>query len=57
LRIARQSRVWSCAFSSAARPATCGAAIDVPLNVAYEPWRYVLSTDWPGAPMCTLRNP
>ena len=31
--IARQSRPGSCALSSAATPATCGAAIDVPLNV------------------------
>ncbi len=34
LRMARQSRDGSCALSSAATPATCGAAIDVPLSVA-----------------------
>src|SRR5881394_2988852 len=31
-RIARQSRVGSWALSNAATPATCGVAIDVPLN-------------------------
>ena len=39
-RIARKSDAASpgrACFSSAAAPATCGEAIDVPLIVAYEP--------------------
>ena len=48
--IARQSRVPSCALSSAATPVTWGVAIEVPLNVLYVLPGVVLRIWSPGAP-------
>src|SRR5436309_15899315 len=42
-------QAWCSAFSSAAAPATCGVAIEVPLSVAYALPRYDDRIDCPGA--------
>jgi hypothetical protein len=43
--------------TSAAAPATCGVAIEVPLKVAKPPLRTVEKMAVPGAPMSTLVAP
>src|SRR6185369_13516091 len=43
------TRLGKRARTSAASPATNGAAIDVPLHVAYKPLGTVLRIPWPGA--------
>src|SRR2546427_10175417 len=52
-----QVRVVSCARRSAASPATCGVAIDVPEKKEYVLFGVVLSTRTPGAPTSTVRAP
>ena len=55
--IVRQSRLGSCALSSAARPLTCGVAMDVPLSEPYVLPGSVLRIALPGAPTWTVCLP
>ena len=55
--MAFQSRAGAWAFSSAATPVTCGAAMDVPVNTSYAFPGIVLRMLVPGAAMCIVRRP
>lgn len=44
-------------FNKAAAPATCGAAIEVPFNGLYPPYKSRLNISVPGAAISTLSTP